>query len=188
MNRLIEVFLAPSGFMYDPGAFLQLLDAFSRFTPAEISEFESAARAMPYDRYTRTVYWGILRGRVVSADPRCRICASMFNLQVHHRSYEHRGSEYAHLQDLEALCQSCHLDQHAGYDAAVKQIGEKLSGPSQALLKKLLEKDHPNVDLRVVTPELKQMLQEITLARRKVVLRRGKQLRETGIRRKEETA
>lgn len=44
---------------------------------------------------------------------RCQLCNSPLDLQAHHRTYEHKGDELNHLNDLICLCKKCHKNFHA---------------------------------------------------------------------------
>jgi len=65
-------------------------------------------RAMPYREYLQTPEWQARRARhLKSAGFRCQVCNAVgVQLDVHHRTYERRGSEY--FKDLIALCRTCH--------------------------------------------------------------------------------
>ncbi|MEC4817504.1 MAG: hypothetical protein SAK29_30175 [Scytonema sp. PMC 1069.18] len=69
--------------------------------------------AMSYHDFLQTEYWQLVRKAALhNADYRCEMCNSSKNLQVHHRSYEHRGYEFRHLEDLTVVCRSCHAFHH----------------------------------------------------------------------------
>lgn len=71
--------------------------------------------AMPYAQYLQTPYWKCVRAMAMERDGgRCRMCNSAGPIQVHHRTYEHRGSEHEHLDDLTTLCADCHQRHHKG--------------------------------------------------------------------------
>ena len=62
---------------------------------------------MPYDEYLQTPEWQEKRAEAhARADGRCQVCNSLGPLDVHHRTYEHRGSERE--DDLIVLCRDCH--------------------------------------------------------------------------------
>jgi hypothetical protein len=64
-------------------------------------------RAMPYQEYLQTPEWQKKRVAALSrANHRCQVCNSRGPLDVHHRTYERRGSEDEH--DLTVLCRRCH--------------------------------------------------------------------------------
>lgn len=68
---------------------------------------------MKYDDYLKTDYWQQVSRKVKERGGyRCQICNSPHDLQAHHRTYEHRGNELNHLDDLICLCRRCHAIFH----------------------------------------------------------------------------
>jgi 5-methylcytosine-specific restriction endonuclease McrA len=68
---------------------------------------------MPYQAFLRTRYWRTVRRYVVyQAGGCCQLCPATTGLQVHHRTYAHRGQEYDYLEDLVVLCATCHATHH----------------------------------------------------------------------------
>lgn len=65
-------------------------------------------KTMPYAEYLRTPEWQERRkARLKAAWYACQVCnARNTMLNVHHRTYERRGEEYA--RDLIVLCENCH--------------------------------------------------------------------------------
>lgn len=62
-----------------------------------------------YHSYLQSEYWQKVTHAVKQrADFRCQLCNSQHGLQAHHRTYEHRGNELEHLNDLTCLCSACH--------------------------------------------------------------------------------
>jgi hypothetical protein len=66
-----------------------------------------------YQDFLATPYWKTiaayvkwLRGGV------CHLCGTDKGLQAHHRTYEHKGMEHLHLDDLVVLCGGCHGRHH----------------------------------------------------------------------------
>lgn len=55
---------------------------------------------MPYPDFLRTKYWETVRNYAIAKSNGCSLCNSQTKLQVHHRTYTHRGSEYKYLDDL----------------------------------------------------------------------------------------
>jgi hypothetical protein len=79
----------------------------------EACEQAAQLRTMPYRDYLKTPHWRQTRQRALErADRRCQLCNSPDNLQVHHRTYERRGSERD--DDLTVLCADCHTKFHEG--------------------------------------------------------------------------
>jgi len=67
---------------------------------------------MPYREYLRTNEWLERRMRAIRrAEHRCQACNTTGRLNVHHRTYERRGSE--HDEDLIVLCAGCHQIFHS---------------------------------------------------------------------------
>lgn len=66
-------------------------------------------RTMPYRDYLKTEHWQRLREAALRrARFRCQVCnVGHLRLNVHHRTYERRGSERN--DDLIVLCERCHL-------------------------------------------------------------------------------
>jgi hypothetical protein len=76
-------------------------------------DHDSVLRAMPYRDFLNSIYWSIIRDYALyRAKYSCALCHKTHGLQVHHRTYEHRGSEYNHLEDLIVLCGNCHAKFH----------------------------------------------------------------------------
>jgi hypothetical protein len=68
-------------------------------------------RSMPYSDYLLTEHWKKVRARALKyAGYRCQLCNARARLDVHHRTYEHRGCERD--QDVIALCRPCHALHH----------------------------------------------------------------------------
>lgn len=72
-----------------------------------------------YSDYLKSAYWQAV-SKVVKAKARyrCQVCDSPHDLNAHHRTYAHRGSELDHLDDLVCLCRRCHETFH-GKDKVV---------------------------------------------------------------------
>lgn len=68
-------------------------------------------KSMPYKEYLQTDHWLSLRYQTLKiAGFRCQLCNKSGSLQVHHRTYERRGSE--EVSDLISLCPDCHAKFH----------------------------------------------------------------------------
>lgn len=68
-------------------------------------------RTMPYKAYLQSSEWQETRKDALRrARYRCQVCNSDGRLNVHHRTYERRGCEYA--SDLLVLCSNCHETFH----------------------------------------------------------------------------
>jgi hypothetical protein len=73
---------------------------------------------MDYVDFLRSHHWKIVREYVLYKNNyQCILCTSTENLNVHHRTYEHRGCEHKHILDLVVLCNSCHAKFHNKLEA-----------------------------------------------------------------------
>lgn len=68
-------------------------------------------RALDYRTgYLLHPWWRLTRKRkLAETNGRCERCGDRAK-EIHHRTYDRLGEEL--MEDLEALCQSCHRDQH----------------------------------------------------------------------------
>lgn len=73
-------------------------------------------RTMPYAEYLQTPHWKNMAAEARRrAGYRCQLCdRSDISLNVHHRTYEHRGQEWRN--DLIVLCEDCHKRFHEKLD------------------------------------------------------------------------
>ena len=73
-------------------------------------------RRLPYERFLKTEFWMQVREWIQERDNyTCQMCGDdrqRFFLNVHHRTYEHRGWEDCYLEDIILLCGECHQDVH----------------------------------------------------------------------------
>lgn len=70
---------------------------------------ERTKRQEEYAEYLKSDHWKHVAQAVKArAGNRCQICNSPKQLTAHHRSYEHKGREMDHLEDLVCLCWPCH--------------------------------------------------------------------------------
>ena len=68
---------------------------------------------MTYKEYLSTPYWKLVSMLAKKkAGYKCQLCGSDYNLNVHHRTYEHKGTEILNMNDLIVLCQECHSKFH----------------------------------------------------------------------------
>ena len=69
---------------------------------------------MPYTDFLNTKYWKIIQKyKLYTVGYQCQLCNSKKQtLHIHHKTYEHRGSEYLFLNDLIVLCEKCHQKYH----------------------------------------------------------------------------
>jgi 5-methylcytosine-specific restriction endonuclease McrA len=70
-------------------------------------------KSMNYKKFLGTIYWDIVRNYTLyKAGYACALCHKQGQLQVHHRTYEHRGEEIYYPKDLIVLCSNCHAKFH----------------------------------------------------------------------------
>jgi hypothetical protein len=81
-----------------------------------------------YQEHLASEYWQTVSTAVKKRGGyRCQVCNSQHDLQAHHRTYEHRGSEMEYLDDLICLCRRCHMIFHqGGVTQAVPQVIERV--------------------------------------------------------------
>jgi len=79
-------------------------------------EIDGDGSSRPYKDYTESPIWKYtssiiktLRGYTCE---RCKNISHPAHLVVHHKRYDHIGSELQHLDDIELLCTDCHMEEH----------------------------------------------------------------------------
>lgn len=76
-------------------------------------KIKELANSLNYRDYLKTPYWKLVSTLVKRKfDYKCQLCGSEYDLNVHHRSYKHRGEEIFYLEDLILLCYDCHQKFH----------------------------------------------------------------------------
>lgn len=71
---------------------------------------------MPYPTFLKSRYWWEVRRAAISRDGgRCCECGGTKDLEVHHLTYENRGREKEHMEDVVTLCSYCHARMHGRY-------------------------------------------------------------------------
>ncbi len=71
-------------------------------------------KTCPYERYLETDHWQAIRNLALKeAKYKCSLCNKAVPLDVHHRSYKHRGNEQNHIEDVTVLCRDCHQNFHS---------------------------------------------------------------------------
>ena len=103
--------LQDTAYPWDPSAFTPMCRAFMNADRQEVYNFVADVMVMNYDEFLNTIYWGIVKGYVLSTHPICT-CGSQFGLQVHHKTYAHHGEEHRYLDDLQVKCRLCHKEIH----------------------------------------------------------------------------
>lgn len=77
------------------------------------SKLKKFVDKMSYKDYLSTSYWKFVSYLVKKkAKNKCQLCNSNISLNVHHRTYEHKGYEINYLEDLTVLCEKCHQKFH----------------------------------------------------------------------------
>lgn len=62
-----------------------------------------------YKAFLQSSYWKATRKLALARDGyKCQKCGNTKTLQVHHKTYEHIGSEHLHFRDIVTLCRTCH--------------------------------------------------------------------------------
>ena len=85
---------------------------------------------MIYQDYLQTPYWKeVSRAVKKRYSWRCGLCNSPLDLCAHHRTYEHRGKELDHLDDLICLCKRCHTIFHSVEREESQKFKRKLARP-----------------------------------------------------------
>lgn len=79
-------------------------------------EYDGDGRSRPYRDYTESPIWKYTSSVIkCMRGYTCEKCNKQFNpvhLVVHHKTYDHLGSELQHLEDMQLLCTDCHLETH----------------------------------------------------------------------------
>lgn len=66
-----------------------------------------------HKKFVQSSYWKEVRLAVLIRDgKKCTVCQSIEELEVHHLSYKHLGSEHLFLGDLVTICRTCHRESH----------------------------------------------------------------------------
>jgi 5-methylcytosine-specific restriction endonuclease McrA len=65
-------------------------------------------KKLPYKEYLKSEHWQQIKKEIKRVFKTCVICNSKTNLNVHHRSYRHRGNANKEIRDLILLCSECH--------------------------------------------------------------------------------
>lgn len=70
-------------------------------------------RKMSYDAFLKTPYWTFIRmAKILEVGDKCEKCNARYSLQVHHLTYEFRGSDHKRMDLLVVLCDTCHKKTH----------------------------------------------------------------------------
>ena len=98
-------------------------------------------RRMPYELYLQTPEWQTRRQEALErAENHCQVCYGSDSLDVHHRTYERRGSERP--GDLTVLCRHCHSLFHGMQK--VKNLATPFTSIANALDEEMTELEQRN--------------------------------------------
>lgn len=105
---------------------------------------------MPYDSpsqryadYLQSDYWKRVSDAVkAKSGYRCQVCNSPHDLQAHHRTYEHRGKELEHIDDLTCLCRRCHGIFHGHESKSSPAPTVAIPQPQAEVMVLITEKNH----------------------------------------------
>ncbi len=112
-EREIPSFGTDDGWECDYDYLVSELDPYDLIELVLFQEDFKKLSKMPYDEFLKTNYWGIIsEQRKNAARRKCDQCGSFYQLNVHHKTYKHRGYEIEHFGDLVVLCRSCHGARH----------------------------------------------------------------------------
>lgn len=66
-----------------------------------------------YKDFLKSDYWKLIQRLILDRDKHtCQHCKAKSKLQVHHKTYRHRGDEIWFREDLITLCKKCHDAEH----------------------------------------------------------------------------
>lgn len=106
-----------------------------------------------YAEYLKTDYWKEVTSAVKKrAGWKCQVCNSPHDLQAHHRTYDNRGNELDHLDDLICMCRRCHGVFH-GQIEPERPKSKKKAGNGRPNVS-VLDQMPPNSGPIVMTKEL----------------------------------
>lgn len=120
-TALYEEFLTGGSRYYSNLQFLNIacakLQKFMVSWQLELNEEERKyiACRMTYRQYISSPYWHLVTMFYrCKANFRCQRCGEqrMAKLSIHHKTYEHIGSELQHPEDIEVICARCHMKEH----------------------------------------------------------------------------
>lgn len=94
-------------------------------------EKQALLRKIDYRTFLSSAYWEAIRVLVFRRSPKCA-CGERATV-VHHLTYEHRGQEWRHLDDLEAVCRPCH--EVESIQAIADRGGDGITTMRQAVIK-----------------------------------------------------
>jgi HNH endonuclease len=81
--------------------------------PQYRTDFTSAVAILPLEAWENSPKWKQTARFRRMLNPACERCKSRESLQVHHKTYKHKGAEVLYPGDLEVLCRTCHTLEHS---------------------------------------------------------------------------
>lgn len=84
-----------------------------RYFHTDVEKVSEYIQSLEYQEFLKTPYWKAISAHIkYKARYRCQLCNHTENLATHHRNYGIHGKEHLHLEELVALCDSCHSKFH----------------------------------------------------------------------------
>lgn len=78
-------------------------------------------------KYESQREWKIRRNiRIKISNCACEKCGKKYGLDAHHKNYENYGFE--NFEDLEILCNGCHIEEHHIYPCLNRNVSESILG------------------------------------------------------------
>ncbi len=108
-----------------PVRFECLMRVWKREAPEAQRLATARMKAMPYEEFLATTYWKTVRDYMAHRwRGLCQACLVNRSTEVHHKTYEHRGEEHLHLDDLMPVCRKCHeeLEAREGRDHGPSRV------------------------------------------------------------------
>ncbi len=65
-------------------------------------------RQKEYREYLKSKHWAEVRAYYLNIYPECQLCSKKGILQIHHKTYKHKGNEIDYPDDMLVVCKSCH--------------------------------------------------------------------------------
>lgn len=106
--ELLEYLLLGSCRRTKVGTFSFLLELSSE----DCALLKKASGVLSHQNFCDSRYWKLVTNEVKRLRIVCERCGATDNLLVHHKTYENKGNEHLHLDDLTLLCKHCHRHEH----------------------------------------------------------------------------
>lgn len=69
-------------------------------------------KRMKYQQFLKTVYWRVIKARIMALQPNCQRCRLKNTSVIHHRNYAIHGHEHENMEALVGVCGDCHQREH----------------------------------------------------------------------------